>query len=499
VDLATLDSARRRICSNEKTVVVEAAAGCGKTFEAVTAVETLGRRMESGRELLLLTHTNAARRVFEERIRVSGASATIETLDSLALQIVQRYAPHLGLAQPVVPASFGTGPSFEHIRRLAADLLIAAPAVAQGRAWRHPVILVDEHQDSSVHQHAIVEAIASSGTARVRYFGDRLQSIYAFAGGGNSWDRLCHEHDPVTLEFGHRWHNNAELREWLLHARHALLAGRPIDLRDRPDCVRVQLWSGPAPSPTTKGHCPEVLTALRGLNLPSDSAILVCDGAHGRGLVERLGGRHAKFYEGADVTEPLVWLERAIAAGGDAPRLARLLAELLHAWGPGIPQSKVDELAAVCTRNGIDAGKRKNILPLIDLCRPLYTDPTPATWLNAFAAAVNARDALGWRPLRRDATWLLATTSAEVEDLRESLMLAARRRSRLGRLPARAVMTVHRAKGAEFDTVVLPYVTGADFGDSQDDAKKLYVAITRPHSRLHLFISRDNPSPRFRL
>lgn len=494
-----LERARARILGDDRLVIIEAAAGCGKTFEAVVATAALAQQLAEGQQVLLLTHTNSARRVFEGRL-AAGARATMQTLDSLAFEVVKRYAPHLGLEQPVVPDAAHRGhPSFKDIRALARGLLEAAPAVAEGLAWRHPVILVDEHQDSSDDQHGVVAAIAEKGNARVRYFGDRLQSIYGFDGGGRAWDRLCAEHDEETLEFGHRWRDNADLRVWLHGARRALLAGEPIDLRGRPSCVRVHLWSGQPPGVNRKGHCPEVLAVLQRLQLPARSAVLVSENVHARGIVERLGAGAAKLYEGADVKEPRRCLELALEAEGDPARLSRLLAEVLGGLGPGMPKSRVTELAAVCTSDGIAAGRRKNILPLVDICRPLYESPTVSTWLQAFACALERRTELGWRPLRRDATWLLAATPVDTDDHLAALLATARAHGHRARAPAQAVMTVHRAKGSEFDTVVLPYVCGSHFGPSLDDAKKLYVALTRPQSTLHLLLSRDDPSPRFRL
>jgi DNA helicase-2/ATP-dependent DNA helicase PcrA len=153
----TLERSRARILGDERVVVIEAAAGCGKTFEAVGGTTALAQQLEDGQEVLLLTHTNSARRVFEGRLSVAGTRATMQTLDSLAFEVVKRYAPHLGLEQPVVPDAVHRGhPSFKDIRGMARRLLESAPAVAEGLAWRHPVILVDEHQDSSDDQHAVV-------------------------------------------------------------------------------------------------------------------------------------------------------------------------------------------------------------------------------------------------------------------------------------------------------------------------------------------------------
>jgi len=178
---SALERARARILGDERVVVIEAAAGCGKTYEAVGAIAELSQQLVDGQQVLLLTHTNSARRVFEGRLADGDGRSRMQTLDSIAFEVVNRYARHLGLEQPVVPDAIHRGhPSFKDIRTMARGLLKAAPAVAEGLAWRHPVILVDEHQDSSDDQHSLVAAIAEPGTARVRYFGDRLQSIYGF-------------------------------------------------------------------------------------------------------------------------------------------------------------------------------------------------------------------------------------------------------------------------------------------------------------------------------
>jgi hypothetical protein len=496
-----LDEARRRIHGSEPVVVVEAAAGCGKTHEAVAAALALGQSLQPGQEVLLLTHTNAARDVFESRIREERAPARMQTIDSLAFEIVQRYAPHLDLAQPILPDSVHAGhPSFHDIERHAAELLHEAPAVAEGLAWRHPVLLVDEHQDSSPHQHQIVERIGAADSTRVRYFGDRLQVIYDFAGGGDAWGELCAEHVPVVLDHGHRWNDNPALRDWLLLARNSLLGGQAIPLQSRPDCVHLHHWTGTPPAPTTKGHCPDLIAQLSRLVLCGDRrAVLVCDGTHGRGLTERLASSGFLLFEGADVTSPRHWLEQALSLEGQPHALARLLAEVMRDWGTGVPKSKVDEISHVCTADGINLGKRTLIAPLVELCNPLYETPTASVWLTAFGSALASRQRLNWRVIRRDAAWLLAATPTDGDDLIGGLLATSRARARTVKRPSTAVMTVHRAKGSEFDCVVLPYISGSNFGPSPDDAKKLYVALTRAQRVLHLCLSVDDPSPRFRL
>src|SRR4051794_14200278 len=101
--LAELDAARARIRGADSVVVVEAAAGCGKTHEAVEATVDLAGAVGEGQEVLLLTHTNAARDVYAERLKGSSAHARMQTLDSLAVELVQRYVRHFGHQQPMRP------------------------------------------------------------------------------------------------------------------------------------------------------------------------------------------------------------------------------------------------------------------------------------------------------------------------------------------------------------------------------------------------------------
>ena len=52
------------------------------------------------------------------------------------------------------------------------------PNIAQEIAYRFPVIIIDEAQDTSKEQMEIIELIANSGTTTVAIVGDPDQAIY---------------------------------------------------------------------------------------------------------------------------------------------------------------------------------------------------------------------------------------------------------------------------------------------------------------------------------
>jgi hypothetical protein len=150
-------------------------------------------------------------------------------------------------------------------------------------------------------------------------------------------------------------------------------------------------------------------------------------------------------------------VERAEAAEGDAPALAQLLAETLSSWGTGIRKDLREQLARACHSEGIDLARRKRLIPLAEVCAPLFANPSVGGFISAFRQAVLSRDELGWKPVRRDATMLISVLSPDSEDPILALgAIAQTHRSRRG--PLQKVMTLHKSKGREFHTVLLPYL-----------------------------------------
>jgi DNA helicase-2/ATP-dependent DNA helicase PcrA len=489
------ESIQQRLAGDENVVLVEAPAGHGKTWLAVALTEQVRTQLQRGQRVLLLSHTNAARE--EVRRRFGGAANTrVQTIDSLACDIVSVYASRLGVPHPLRPGAVHLGhPSFEKIRSLACDLLRDAPDVARGLAWRYPVIIVDEHQDSTYKQHELVWRIFRIGGVRLRLFADPLQAIFSFAGDLVKWSELLCVAPSATLSHGYRWDGQPDLRDFLSAARSSLLAREPVDLGDLPPCVQLHHWSGRAPGPGQRGHSPACLQLLRSLSRPVSSAYLVRNRQNAYGLAVRLGGL-IKLYEAGDVQEPLDVLERAETAEGDAPALAQLLAETLSSWGTGIQKDLREQLARACHAEGIELGRRKRLAPLAEVCAPLFSEPSVGGFISAFRHAVTSRKELGWMPVRRDATFLMLSIPPQSEDPILALSaMAQAHRSRTG--PLQKVMTVHKSKGREFHTVLLPYLASTCFPADEEGTRLAYVGLSRAQSQLHLLAPSQGASELF--
>jgi len=76
-------SVRAALRSDERLVVIEAPAGCGKTHQGAEYASEIARAVDG--RLLILTHTHAACSVFAERTRDVGARVEVRTIDAKSL------------------------------------------------------------------------------------------------------------------------------------------------------------------------------------------------------------------------------------------------------------------------------------------------------------------------------------------------------------------------------------------------------------------------------
>ena len=216
---------------------VTAPAGCGKTQLIAEALTRHG----GGKPILVLTHTNAgvvALRGRLDRAGVPAKSYRLSTIDGWAMRLIStfpaRSAHNADLLQLACPRT-----DYPNIR-VAAAKLVKTGHVNDILAASYARLIVDEYQDCSIRQHAVVACAAQILPTCV--LGDPMQAIFGFGADDLAkWDEdVCTYFPPAgELDTPWRWINaRAEpMGRWLLDVRAKLLRGEPIDLRLAPASV----------------------------------------------------------------------------------------------------------------------------------------------------------------------------------------------------------------------------------------------------------------------
>lgn len=221
---------------------ISAPAGYGKT--QLIADSLAGH--EAPRPVLVLTHTNGGVAALRKRLAKHGVSSnayTLKTLDGWAIRLLSAYPSraaidirHLDITRP--------SRDYPEIQRRA-RALVASGHINDVLRASYSHVIVDEYQDCSVAQHAMIARCANVLPTVV--LGDPMQSVFGFAGRRVDWNDLpgvYPEHHELDIPW--RWNNAGapEVGHWLANSRRALNKGEPIDLNDLPEGV---VWHRPAP------------------------------------------------------------------------------------------------------------------------------------------------------------------------------------------------------------------------------------------------------------
>lgn len=433
-------------------------AGCGKT-ELVAAAGHVAA--ERGRRLLILTHTHAGVDALRQRLRrfdVKSSDRRVRTTDGWALRLAQAF-PGLGGWD----ASAGL-PSWPETHGACLQAL-QNPHVLDMVGRSYDYIVVDEYQDCSLTQHAVIMQIAR--VLPVIILGDPLQAIYGF--GGNAlvdWDRDL-SHLPI-LELPvlpWRWRSyNEDLGGFLSDVRARLERGEPIDLKD-----------GPV---TWVANTDQQQRELCWSRVSSDGSVALlqqfdtqCE-ATARGL-----GGHFGVME--DLEGSLL-LKVAVKFNAGAVKFAGsvlLFAFSCHANLPPGLKAKGQQMAGGTFPNYRASGA---MAPTLDVFKQLAEQPGTQETL----AALTQIDSLGgtrfrneaWRDFRRAvALWNERGPDAALVD---AVRTVRDRWRLLGRVTERRVVSRPvLVKGLEYDHAC---VLDAD----QLNTKELYVALTRARQSL---------------
>jgi hypothetical protein len=432
-----------------------AAAGCGKTqlIGRITADERSGRQ-------LILTHTHAgvaAIRARLARMRVPSSKFHLDTIAAWCLRYAASYPGISGF-----DGSEAT-PDWQTVYPCVLAVLQSALGRRVVRA-SYDGVLIDEYQDCSVAQHAVVEALAA--ILPCRGVGDPLQSVFGFR------DDPCVTTATIEADFTlvpplrrpWRWEragHNRELGAWLVNARDELESTGTLKI-GRDDPVTWIKFEG---EETWAAACREA-------GAPSESTIAITNWRNQSiNLARRLGGRWpvVERFDDPDVFT----CADAVASGNGA---AAVLA-LFDFLAPRVTKLGTELRPIVqAIAKGPKTLRFRKHLDHIERFVALRDGPSPETVLAALEGLLAHKD---WWLYRRGCVQQLraalrACAGGTVVELPAALAVARVRARHRGRpTHRRTVGTPLLVKGLEFDHAVVLW-------DPQPmSIEGLYVAITR--------------------
>ncbi|MGO4386770.1 UvrD-helicase domain-containing protein [Microvirga sp. 2YAF29] len=230
--------------------LIVAPAGCGKTQLIADALQKHDMR----KPILVLTHTNAgvaALRIRLDRAGIRPTGYRISTIDGWAVRLISAFPERSGHDPAII---LDDKPNYRGVRT-AAYRLLKAGHISDIIEANYCRLIVDEYQDCSLQQHAIV--YEASKFLPTCILGDPMQSIFGFGDDPlANWDDHVCGHFPKAGELQKPWRwINAEaedLGRWLLFARDKLQNRQSIDLQTAPASVNWVSLNGSAEDHTKR-------------------------------------------------------------------------------------------------------------------------------------------------------------------------------------------------------------------------------------------------------
>ncbi len=428
---------------------------------------------------------------------------------------------------------------FDDLLLLAVRMLESSERLLGEYAARYPHVLVDEYQDLNLAQERLVELIAREAAPFV--VGDDDQSIYRFRGASRaSLERFLKSFPGArTVTLG----RNRRSSRRIVAAASALIARNPDrlakQLRSEQAGPEVQVWS--CPDGTSEAHAiaSEAAALIENGTPPSAIAVLcrtnaiarpIAAALSARGLPHAVTGGHG-FHDRPEIKD-LIALLRVLRDTTDVVALARVMTR---------PPSKLDPAAVLTVLR--DRGPQ----PPLDALRAWPPASALANQLERFAAESHRFDVRDLFFDLMEATGYLVSLNGSLDP--SEAVRATANVSRFAETIAEfceespdhslenymrhldlvllsgedeepaapdvprdaiQVMTIHQAKGLEFDAVFVPSLVEGRLPQSGrsprfelppavleplvrgredvigEERRLLYVAMTRARSRLYL-------------
>jgi hypothetical protein len=399
----------------ESRTLIIAPAGTGKTHTLVHRLDHLLVSGLSADEVLMLSFSRAAVRELTHRATAGTGRGRFVVARTFAAWALEL------LNRTYADQDWHHLPFDERIRE-ATGALLEGHTEQYTASIRH--VLLDEVQDLVGARRRLVETLLTTLDCAFTIVGDPAQAIYGFQAGGRdsepdifSWARATYAGNLVELALTRDFRARTPRSAGLLACGEALRASSTVTRVDVARLVRDEYLAAP-----TAGHLNDIVSGFE--HLEGTCAILC--GHNGQAL------EVSTVLRRAHVAHRLQH-----RAGDDAP--PRWLAALFHSRNG----SKVDH-AAFAEQTGLTG------------------DALAAAWGDLLSISGNAAHRVDLGRLRS--------------------ALAGGRLPRFGTAPDQDTVTVssmHRAKGLEYERVFLVERERRDDGDAMEEARLLYMAMTR--------------------
>ncbi|MFD1720207.1 ATP-dependent helicase [Amnibacterium endophyticum] len=351
---------------------------------------------------------------------------------------------------------------FEDVLLATAGMIESEPQVATEVREQYRFFTVDEYQDVSPAQQALLTAWLGEHRD-VCVVGDASQTIYSFAGAQADHLLRFGERPGATVV---RLEHNYRSVDGVVRSANALMTGRrgaltltavrrAADPRD--PAVQVRAFGSDAEE--AQGVAQAVAAQLAGGTPPADVAVLVRINAQTALLEQALTGagvpvttgRSTRYFEQPVVRKAVELLRAAVAARVEEP-LVKTVSDALRQLGH--------------THHAPEGpGEQRTQWELLDALGTLAEQAPPGTALPAFVADLAERAAAQHEPPRAAVT----------------------------------LLTLHAAKGLEWPVVflvgcsegLLPIAYARTPAELEEERRLLYVGVTRARDRLRLSWARS--------
>jgi DNA helicase II / ATP-dependent DNA helicase PcrA len=428
---------------------------------------------------------------------------------------------------------------FEDLLTLAVRMLEGQPALLRSYSVRYPHVLVDEYQDLNLAQERLVELIAQGGEPFI--VGDDDQSIYRFRGASRaSLDRFKNSFpDAQTITLG----RNHRSSRRIVAAASALIGNNPErlskQLRSSRPGEKVELWLCPDGATEASAIAAEAeRLAVGGMPLRS-IAVLCRTNAIARPIASAFAARRLPhvvigghgFHDRPEVRDVIALL-RAVRDPGDVVALARVLtrppcnldpAAALTQLRDRAGRPPLDALEQWAPASGIATLLRTlaKLASTLDVRDLFFELMEKSRYLDALASGMEASEAARatanvgrFAEIIAEFCETASDRSLEAYMRHLDLVLLSGEDEEPapveGLVDAIQVMTIHQAKGLEFDAVFVPGLVEGRLPTSgrsprfelpptvleplvrgredilAEERRLLYVAMTRARRRLYL-------------